>query len=594
MSSGPGHDLIEAYQREMKKFMEEQNANGCGEMMQFDQEVPLVRAIDGDFLKTDIKTEEDSIDHHQPQLINFFGMEDVAVSSSIALPPTSWHIPFCSSGASTFSAPDCKDSLNTPTPFCSNAVTGLKWETSVSSSSSSQSPFLSSALLSSTPSISSSSSCQPSSLLLSSSLHRDSFQLQPAPSPTPLPSFTASDSSLDLGQPLPSRICVSPSASSSPASGSFLNDLAFAPSFTMSTTKVRSTITNGLAGSGCTLVSNSDNFMEEAPHQALTEGILEYTDLDKPPFSMYEDFDMNDKQHNNNSIITTTNSSSHGLDDPELLESLHMIHDTLQRDCEELNIPFDPMLWTAEHVQCWVAALCHKKNVPDLSPQLYPMDGPTLCSMPDSAFQQFGESGSHIALEIACCKAAKSVMHQETLPLPTISAFNGGDGLLQASQQSMTSSPCVSPVPSTCSNSQSSSTGFSTPSEHSEDEAYCSSSSSEKRKAGTKSSSANGGGRSIYLWQFLVELLVSDDLTYADCIRWIDQQKGIFKIEDSKKVAFLWGKRKNRPMMNYDKLSRSIRQYYKKGIIKKTEQGRRLVYQFCESTLATVRRSSSK
>ena len=55
---------------------------------------------------------------------------------------------------------------------------------------------------------------------------------------------------------------------------------------------------------------------------------------------------------------------------------------------------------------------------------------------------------------------------------------------------------------------------------------------------------------------------------------------GIFKIEDSTRVAKLWGQRKNRPAMNYDKLSRSIRQYYKKGIIKKTENSKRLVYQF--------------
>ena len=37
----------------------------------------------------------------------------------------------------------------------------------------------------------------------------------------------------------------------------------------------------------------------------------------------------------------------------------------------------------------------------------------------------------------------------------------------------------------------------------------------------------------------------------------------------------------NRPAMNYDKLSRSLRQYYKKGIMKKTERSQRLVYQFC-------------
>lgn len=57
---------------------------------------------------------------------------------------------------------------------------------------------------------------------------------------------------------------------------------------------------------------------------------------------------------------------------------------------------------------------------------------------------------------------------------------------------------------------------------------------------------------------------------------------GIFKIEDSAQVARLWGIRKNRPAMNYDKLSRSIRQYYKKGIIRKPDVSQRLVYQFVQ------------
>lgn len=99
------------------------------------------------------------------------------------------------------------------------------------------------------------------------------------------------------------------------------------------------------------------------------------------------------------------------------------------------------------------------------------------------------------------------------------------------------------------------------------------------------SGSSGSGGRSssgshIHLWQFLKELLSQPQL-YGSCIRWIDRPKGIFKIEDSVRVARLWGKRKNRPAMNYDKLSRSIRQYYKKGIMKKTERSQRLVYQFC-------------
>ena len=38
--------------------------------------------------------------------------------------------------------------------------------------------------------------------------------------------------------------------------------------------------------------------------------------------------------------------------------------------------------------------------------------------------------------------------------------------------------------------------------------------------------------------------------------------------------------------MNYDKLSRSIRQYYKKNIIKKPKETSRLVYQFCDKIIS--------
>ncbi|CAL8104920.1 unnamed protein product [Orchesella dallaii] len=104
----------------------------------------------------------------------------------------------------------------------------------------------------------------------------------------------------------------------------------------------------------------------------------------------------------------------------------------------------------------------------------------------------------------------------------------------------------------------------------------------EKPVVGAPKAKACGtkNGAHIHLWQFLKELLVSGQ-QHGSCIRWLDQSRGVFKIEDSVRVARLWGIRKNRPAMNYDKLSRSIRQYYRKGIMRKTERSQRLVYQFC-------------
>lgn len=99
-------------------------------------------------------------------------------------------------------------------------------------------------------------------------------------------------------------------------------------------------------------------------------------------------------------------------------------------------------------------------------------------------------------------------------------------------------------------------------------------------KSSNATKSSRQGSAHIHLWQFLKELL-GQPQTYGTALRWLDRKQGIFKIEDSVRVARLWGRRKNRPAMNYDKLSRSIRQYYKKGIMKKTERSQRLVYQFC-------------
>lgn len=84
----------------------------------------------------------------------------------------------------------------------------------------------------------------------------------------------------------------------------------------------------------------------------------------------------------------------------------------------------------------------------------------------------------------------------------------------------------------------------------------------------------------VHLWHFIRELLDHPNKQYGSCVRWVDRDEGTFKIESSHHLARFWGQRKNRAQMNYDKLSRSLRQYYKKGIIQKPEKKQRLVYKF--------------
>lgn len=66
---------------------------------------------------------------------------------------------------------------------------------------------------------------------------------------------------------------------------------------------------------------------------------------------------------------------------------------------------------------------------------------------------------------------------------------------------------------------------------------------------------------SVTLWQFLLQLLLEPSNKQLIC--WTNEE-GEFKLLQAEEVARLWGARKNKPNMNYDKLSRALRYYYDK------------------------------
>ncbi|NXG14044.1 ETV3 protein, partial [Grallaria varia] len=83
--------------------------------------------------------------------------------------------------------------------------------------------------------------------------------------------------------------------------------------------------------------------------------------------------------------------------------------------------------------------------------------------------------------------------------------------------------------------------------------------------------------RQVQLWHFILELLQKEEFRHV--IAWQQGEYGEFVIKDPDEVARLWGRRKCKPQMNYDKLSRALRYYYNKRILHKTK-GKRFTYKF--------------
>lgn len=80
------------------------------------------------------------------------------------------------------------------------------------------------------------------------------------------------------------------------------------------------------------------------------------------------------------------------------------------------------------------------------------------------------------------------------------------------------------------------------------------------------------------LWEFIRDLLHNRQYC-PSLICWEDHSDGVFRFKNSEKVAKIWGSRKGNDKMNYEKLSRAMRYYYKSKVLQPV-LGRKLVYKF--------------
>ncbi|XP_071573136.1 uncharacterized protein Ets98b isoform X1 [Temnothorax nylanderi] len=256
--------------------------------------------------------------------------------------------------------------------------------------------------------------------------------------------------------------------------------------------------------------------------------------------------------------------------EPVLSLAIQQLQKDFDNTCVALGIHPEPRRWSAADVAAWVQWARRQLQLPSVPMESFNVDGATLTSLTEEEFcQRAPECGSMLHAQLEIWKAAV-----EESPRNTLAASWSPAGVVQSPNSAAT--PTVGNTTAVSLKESPCTVDFS----DDEDEDCASAQGGNSSNGGTGGGKMRNGGSHIHLWQFLKELLQSPGV-HGSCIRWLDRNKGVFKIEDSVRVARLWGKRKNRPAMNYDKLSRSIRQYYKKGIMKKTERSQRLVYQFC-------------
>ncbi|NWS15718.1 GABPA protein, partial [Pachyramphus minor] len=226
-----------------------------------------------------------------------------------------------------------------------------------------------------------------------------------------------------------------------------------------------------------------------------------------------------------------------------------------RKEQERLGIPYDPVQWSTDHVLHWVVWVMKEFSMTDIDLCTLSIPGRELCSLSQEDFFQRVPRGeilwSHLEL-LRKCTAELSVPGFTYFPSPLLSVQ-----IIPASVQ-----PATPTTIKVINSSAKAAKVQRAPRISGED----------------RSSPGNrtGNNGQIQLWQFLLELLTDKDA--RDCISWVGDE-GEFKLNQPELVAQKWGQRKNKPTMNYEKLSRALRYYYDGDMICKV-QGKRFVYKF--------------
>jgi len=287
-------------------------------------------------------------------------------------------------------------------------------------------------------------------------------------------------------------------------------------------------------------------------------------------------------------------------------------------DDKRVIVPADPMCWTNQHVRQWVQWAIKEFSLKDVDISKFIMTGQELCKFTREQFLRLAPAYNGDILMAHLCVLRKAPLpnlttedidkalapplsHQANAKVPVSTFPRTTEGETRPCSPPVSGSysrsvpvaradgseylaSCAFQIPSSSSTTSSSSSYQcrdsvvpskpyeNSPTSHTD---YTPSIPSPK-PASLPPTTSHGGSGQIQLWQFLLELLA--DPGNATFIAW-EGNNGEFKLTDPDEVARRWGERKNKPNMNYDKLSRALRYYYDKNIMTKIH-GKRYAYKF--------------
>ncbi|XP_055947662.1 DNA-binding protein Ets97D-like isoform X2 [Argiope bruennichi] len=251
---------------------------------------------------------------------------------------------------------------------------------------------------------------------------------------------------------------------------------------------------------------------------------------------------------------------------------------------EKHGISSDPSAWTVEHVKLWLEWATHHFKIPKIDLNEWKYSGRDLMSMSQEslrekiAFDSEDMFWAHVELlrkfKIIAIIQRPGISYtlsdedQATVQRPKTRPQNKNK-VFKIKRIPKPKSPKV-PIESSSSNFIGHHSGITLQTQVDE-EKY-------KRvsRIGPPYEGCPGNNGQIQLWQFLLELLTDKD--FREFIRW-QGDEGEFKLINPEMVAQLWGQRKNKPTMNYEKLSRALRYYYDGEMLAKVH-GKRFVYKF--------------